>query len=357
VTSPQTAQTLSVADSQRMLRLHRALGEVYPPRVTTKEERIAQTREWLFRSAALGEASAAELNPRQKAEVGSALSAMAIADQALESPPDDSSGSSAAALSLYREAAYWALAARNREEPDGKASLSDRFAALSADEAQTFASGEEDLALIKDVLVGQTFVETALLDDVQVRAAALAAQRFVRALIASASAPDKRLQRVRIERWARPILAALAPLAVIYALVASWRYVHRPPDLAAGRPWRASSAAEGFPPAGRVGTRPKSGYEMMFHTNNDPSPWVEIDLERPTSVHRVAVTNRPDCCQDRAVPLIVELSDDAQNWVEVDRRPTEFKEWTASFNKRTARYVRLRVAKAGPLHLANVSVY
>jgi hypothetical protein len=74
------------------------------------------------------------------------------------------------------------------------------------------------------------------------------------------------------------------------------------------------------------------------------------------TVKRVEIKNRTDCCGDRAVPLVVEVSQDDKTWTQVARREAEFADWTAKFPKTKARYVRLRVARVAMLHLDEVKI-
>ena len=68
------------------------------------------------------------------------------------------------------------------------------------------------------------------------------------------------------------------------------------------------------------------------------------------------VKNRGDCCGERAVPLVVEVSDDRKRFREVARRGEDFQFWSAEFEPVTARYVRLRSPVSTTLHLRQVSV-
>ena len=95
---------------------------------------------------------------------------------------------------------------------------------------------------------------------------------------------------------------------------------------------------------------------LVLHTDTEDSPWAEIDLGTPTEVHRVEVVNRGDCCADRAIPMVVELSNDRATWKQVARRDQVFGSWDASFPATTARYVRLRVLKRSVLHLRAITV-
>jgi len=124
--------------------------------------------------------------------------------------------------------------------------------------------------------------------------------------------------------------------------------------LALGKKWKASSQMEIWPDSGKMTDDP--GNRVFFHTKEEDSPWLEIDLETPTPVSSVEVVNRRDCCRDRGVPLVVELSTDGKTWKEVDRRTEPFMEWKATFSTQEARYVRLRSARRTYLHLERVGV-
>jgi hypothetical protein len=81
-----------------------------------------------------------------------------------------------------------------------------------------------------------------------------------------------------------------------------------------------------------------------------------VDLGDPKRFTRVDVQNRLDCCRERAIPLVVEVSDDEASWTEVARKDEPFAHWTAHFAMRQARYVRLRVARKSYLHLEAIAI-
>ena len=127
------------------------------------------------------------------------------------------------------------------------------------------------------------------------------------------------------------------------------------PDLAKGKPWRASSKLYDCHPelidCGGART------SIFFHTNFENDPWVEIDLLVPTKFSAVTVRNRSDGAWDRAYPLVLEVSDDAQAWRVLADQPSEFRVWKAKFEPVTARYVRVRAKKQTYLHLDAVQVH
>ncbi len=145
-------------------------------------------------------------------------------------------------------------------------------------------------------------------------------------------------------------------LLVVLALSAATAFavLDRPKNLARGREWTASSSARGAARSGRLSA---SRARYFFHTKRENGPFIEIDLEQVTTVQRVEVTNRTDCCQTRALPLLVEASDDRQHWTLLAQRDRAFRRWQATFAPRRARWLRLRVPRVTTLHLRDVAVY
>jgi hypothetical protein len=129
------------------------------------------------------------------------------------------------------------------------------------------------------------------------------------------------------------------------------------PNLIAGADWTASSAEPGE--ATTTGQIPASVERpFFFHTAEDSSPSIEIQIPGPlVTLSRVVVDNRRDCCSARTLPLAIELSNDRINWSEVGRRSAAFERWSARFEPRTARWIRLRVLRRSRLHLQYVAAY
>lgn len=148
------------------------------------------------------------------------------------------------------------------------------------------------------------------------------------------------------------VSVAVVAFAVIAAPLIAWKTT--PKDLARGRSWTASSIAEGAAKSGRLGDG-KAKY--FFHTKKEQGPSLEIDLERIKKIQRVVITNREDCCQPRALPLVVESSEDRKHWKPLARRERPFDRWEASFGSTRARFLRLSVGRESWLHLKDVAVY
>jgi hypothetical protein len=304
--------------------------------------------EWVFRPAALREARAGLTagNDQREAAIRQAKLLLEVARR-VEQPADalPSGAPPAVALALYRDAIYWALAARRSSNDAPPPELG---ALWDADTAERLAAGAP-AGEARDA------VRRALVDDYDPRALAVTeadtapARAFAEALLWDAAAPRRRINRVRAQRWLRLAVVALG----VSSLVAGVRLLTRGPDLAAGKPFRISQPWPGFAEC----VRSEDCAQLMFVTEMGNQPWVEIDLGAPPkTIHRIEVTNRSKCCQERAVPLLVEISTNGASWTQVARRDDEFDSWTATFRPKAARYVRLKVLKSTMLHLKSVVV-
>jgi len=269
--------------------------------------------EWLWRGRAIR--AARERLAASEAQRGArrrAREALALGERAAEPSEPFAAGPDAArAAELYREGAHWALVALGRDEQS----------------AEPWPEPRDEL------------------------------RSFAVALVSEACADEAALQRLRAQRWRRlgVALLLLAFGAFRLALLLRDGIVLRA-DLAEGKPWRASSQALACDPqARRCGDY--LGMTIFFHTKNERSPWLEIDLGQPEQISRVRVRNRTDCCSALALPLVVELSQDDQTWREVGRRESDFRTWSARFEPSEARWVRVRVDGESMLHLERVSVY
>ena len=127
-------------------------------------------------------------------------------------------------------------------------------------------------------------------------------------------------------------------------------------NIARGKPWTVSSqyaTAACRSPAQKCPESPS----FFFHTNEESQPWLEFDLGSVQPLSSVKVKNREDCCSDRAIPLLLETSSDGKQWKQQARKNEVFTNWTAEFPRVEARWVRLRLARKGMLHLAQVDIY
>lgn len=152
----------------------------------------------------------------------------------------------------------------------------------------------------------------------------------------------------RSRRWqaAVRVLQRVGALAVVLAVVAGIAALMRtrppPPGLLAGRAFKTSSKLP----------HDSGNPKLLFHTDLELRPWVEWEFGQPTRLREVVVSNRSDCCDERALPLVVEVSDDHTRWTQVARRTEPFgANLTIAFTETSARYLRLRVDRESYLHL------
>ena len=166
----------------------------------------------------------------------------------------------------------------------------------------------------------------------------------------------KRVQNVLFLRWAKISVLAVAVLA---AVGGAWQMCSdRPrPNLALHRQVTVSSMHHtwGKDPSQLVdGNRTELGMHTLEGANQNAT----IDLGRNHRISRVVVYNRTDCCQERAVPLRIEVSEDGKQFKKVAERNEPFEiEWKANFFPTSARYVRLTDLSANFFHLNEVEVY
>ncbi len=256
------------------------------------------------------------------------------------------------ALSLYREALYWAL--RAQPEAEGFTDLAAAWQGTPRALLETLAGGRERVHLIEQRLVLEGFLHTAELQEEEQRNIAWTARPLVGALIERAEGNERTLRALYFQRWFRAFMVAVAVLLAVVGIWTSSQRLLSGPNLAAGKPWQASSSYKGFNPAAHVCDGNVT--RILFHTNEEENPWFQVDMGVVNQVAVVEITNRTDGYQGRAVPLVVELSTDSRTWTEVARRTDTFNTWKAKFSPRKARYVRVKAQRRTFLHLETVVV-
>ncbi len=309
--------------------------------------------EWVTQRGALAR-QAAKLRAASTAELELyRRAALALeVGQRVASPVDPlRAGSGAAhALDAFRQSIHWSLALLDGAPERSLEALREAHAA-ALDEVAPPRAAER----VRDLLKSSYVSDAAEATEVQVADAALLGET-ARGLLARLDSPQRGLEALLRRRARRGFLAAIAAGVALALLFAGLRVALRKPDLALGKPWRASSTwARCEPKKRQCGGIHDTG--IFFHTLDDASPWLEIDLGAPKRFSSLTVKNRDDCCGDRAVPLIVEVGPDATTWTEVARQDAEFTTWNPKFAPTEARYVRLRVARKSWLHLAQVAVH
>jgi hypothetical protein len=302
---------------------------------------------WRGKELALARQAVRDVPAGVRLQLTRARTAQELGERALEPIDALRSGPSLPlSVSLFREAAYWALSAQSEAAP--APDLASAFERVEL-ETLTFAAGSSDgLEQVKKALLLKSFRETADDSPEQQRQDATVLRAFVQALIDLQLGPERRVGRALVQRWVRFGLSTFFLLSLIIAGSVLLGGALRGPDLLVARPWRTSSSNPSVPRAERR--------EYFFHTQEEDSPWIEYDLGKPTVFSVVEVSNRRDCCPERAAPAVIEVSTDQQHWKEVSRRADSYSVWEAKFAATTARYVRVRVLRRSILHLSGVAV-
>ncbi|MEO7669041.1 MAG: discoidin domain-containing protein [Polyangia bacterium] len=311
--------------------------------------------EWIFRRGALRQARAGLIkrSDTYSGAVNQARLLLEIARRVAEPVESLPAGARPAVLvSLYREAIFWALLAEQiaqgagvTEAQSAAEDLGQLWSRLPVDRVRNLAgvADQSDAAVdaLRAVLLERPPVQS--LSTTADEAARL--RKFAEALLWELDAPHRAVEQLQVQRWTRLALVLVA----LAALVLGVRAVVRGPDLAKPKVFKTSSTYNECTPPNHCG-------DLFFHTQPQDSPWIDFDLGAVKPVHRVEVTNRSDCCAERAIPLIVEVSVDDKQWIQVARRDTDFAAWTATFPKQKARYVRLRVPRSTTLHFDDVVI-
>jgi hypothetical protein len=305
------------------------------PSISSMWTRLA---DWVFARTEMQESRAREgiVSPARRAALARAHARAQAADWLVES----GACSSSSALSLYREAAFWLLAADGARAD----SLAAAVEAAPRAELERAAGGAAQFAWLRSVLFENDFVSAAAMTEDEQGAAVIKAGLFVHALLLREEA--RSLTYTRARRRLRIFLALLTAVTGMALVVSFAAWMVQPTDLAQGKPWRTSSALNALFPA-----------NIFFHTNLETNPWLEIDLGKPTEIQSLYIRNRSDCGQERALPLIVEASLDATTWRELARHDTVFTLWNPTFPQTTTRFVRLRIPRFSALHLEQVKVF
>lgn len=208
----------------------------------------------------------------------------------------------------------------------------------AAPDAPTLEAIKQDL-LASPTAAGLDATEREEQQAVRMRA-------FVEGLLWNADASRRRLDQLLVFRLFRLILVAAALLLLGFGVFK----ITRGPNLAAGKPWKTSSRWTG------CSADPTCEGILLFHTVEEKEPWAELDLLKPHTIHSIEVKNRVECCADRIVPLVVEVSLDGKQWTEVGRQKDQFTTWTAKFPPRSVRYIKLHIARVSTLHIRDLIV-
>jgi hypothetical protein len=162
----------------------------------------------------------------------------------------------------------------------------------------------------------------------------------------------------------RPVYAAEPPAPAVTRpqIEADWL---RQDELRTGSAPQPAAAAHVKPEEDAAGgvDGVKDG-KWGFHTENEPNPWWQVDLQQPTALARIALYNRCDGCAGRNVRIIVLAGDDGRTWKQLYQHngtpfygKTDGKPLSAPLEGVKARYVRLQLPGTSYFHLDEVEIY
>ena len=329
------------------------------PEAAVAGSALKRVSEWFWRGAALRaeRRNTTSLSPRAQLLAQRARETADAASVTHTSKPWESAHE-AVACELYRQAAYWAACASAEEPTSSERGREDAAAWATLDE-RFYAPPEGGLAtsaVVRELASSGSFVHFAELPRDELRPALLSMRELTRAALAKLEEREARVKSLHRQRLWRIGTALALVLGVVCGVQAVRAARLQRSELAAGKSWRTSSNYGGGCTSPEQKCPENTGY--FFHTReNERNPWIEFDLAGLRQISAVEVENREDCCSERALPLVLEISQDHRTWKAVARREADFSTWHASFDSVTARWVRLRVMKTSALHLHAVRIY
>lgn len=311
--------------------------------------------QWLGRGEALREARARSHGSdlRRRELVLRARSAAELGDRVFDAlEPLPTGPAKHIAADLYRQSVYWCLLARGSDVTDK--SLDGLWESSKCIEGLKLPSDAGHRKELDALMRSHDFRTLAELSEAERARAAEGLRALAYSTLDLLEPADRAVRKLLFQRFVRITGLILMCSVLAASLIAGVQHLTRKPNLALGKPWRASSVwAECHPEIRSCGGLRS---DIFFHTKDDESPWVEFDLGTLTSISEVYVKNRSDSVPDRAVPLVIEVSDDGKSWREVARKNDTFRTWTASFAPVMTRYVRARVDRRSWLHLDRVEI-
>ncbi len=194
----------------------------------------------------------------------------------------------------------------------------------------------------------------ATLPVVQRKTFAIGLHEFVAAISEPLEFEANRLGRALFARYTRVAVASVVAL-VIVGIVGNWVAARfEKPNIALHRHVDVSSQ---YPNEGLDHSLLVDGdrANLGFHTECQGG-WAMIDLGATKKFDKIVVYNRVEF-PERAVPIVVEVSDDRLNFRHIADRKEVFDKWSATGLAAQGRYVRLKNTSTNCFHLAEVEIY
>jgi F5/8 type C domain len=305
--------------------------------------------------------------PRPSELIGRSQLANYLAERTFRPPePLPYLGGDAVACELSRQAIYWAFLAQRqpaREQPspaissspagDATDPLSSLWSEANRELLDQAAGGAAEAERLRAQLLGKSFADFAELSTDRQAKLAASLHAFAARLIEPLAAPARARERAWVGRF--QVLIGLLALSLALAFVGYRVHASRERlfDLAPSASWETSSQYDICACESPEQTC-SSCTGFFFHTKEEQHPSIVFDFGRERSLSTVVVENRRDCCAERAVPLVVQVSTDRKHWTTVATRKAPFSTWRESFPSARARWVKLYVARRDFLHLARV---
>lgn len=293
----------------------------------------------------------ADSGPRLRVLARAARNRTFVADRAL----DD--GHAGSALTLYRDAALFHMAARvlvDGGDVVPEAIVADevlaRFQALLLDRPPP---GRPDALEVVSSLVRAAPTARDTAETVAKAQAARATVRWLGTLV-----EPRGVAELKVERRLRVGVAGLVAVALLAWAIAS---LFNTKNVALHKPVAISGVHPGapVPPAGLT-DGVIVGVPFGVHTQVGDAPWVEVDLQALYRIDKVKVYNRGDGWFDNGLPMVLQFSENHVDFIDVATRTTTFsqtKPWIARTGTKVARYVRLRGPRNMYVALSEVEVY
>jgi hypothetical protein len=158
-------------------------------------------------------------------------------------------------------------------------------------------------------------------------------------------------------KWMRAFRIGIAAAGALTLLVMLIVRLTAPKNLALDKPATASSYMFGTVAAGAVDGSKNGTYG--YHSLQEDSPWLSIDLGRPVAIGKIKVFGRGDGYYDQSIPLALEVSQDGTTYEQIALRNEPFSEydpWVVRPEALVTRFLRLKTLRRSYLVLGEVEV-
>jgi hypothetical protein len=311
--------------------------------------------EWIWRGRALKEAQLVDDAALDRALVRQAIEAVELADRLITRVLVLRSGSGmGSALILYRDALLLSAAAVREEGAVATGGPSDDATRVHRI-IERVTVVPDSKASTAQMLLASDSVTIGRLTEEERGAQARWARVLLHEVLDIVNAKQERRARVLAQRISRTGLFVMLLLGLGAGTMILASRLTRPQNLLEHSTHHASSAYPGF--SLESGMCDGKQTHLLFHTTQEDNPFVEFDMGKVQHLRHVQIVNRQDCCDERALPLVIETSVDGKRFQEVLRKTTPFKKLDADIRPVSARFLKIRALKKTWLHLERVAAW